>query len=156
MTHHRMIVHQEDIVEKEVEISNNTFIRSDIPLPSTPLSNFSFHRMTMDYQTHLIIAGAVIIAIIVMAITVRFIMTRSSKDSQVNVINYNTANSGYDNAIMIDQPDPVPSPPVQAKLSTDDFDHIDVEKILKKEVHLRNGWERMAVTRYSQRQNKEH
>ena len=110
----------------------------------------------MDYQTHLIIAGAVIIAIIAMAITAKFIMTRSSKDSQVNVVNYNTANSGYDNAIMIDQTDPVPSPPVQAKLSMDDFDHIDVEKILKKEAHLRNGWERMAVTRYSQRQNKEH
>ena len=110
----------------------------------------------MDYQTHLIIAGAVIIAIVVMAITVKFIMTRSSKDSQVNVVNYNTAKSGYDNAIMIDHPDPIPSPPVQAELSTDDFDHINLEEILKKEVHLHNGWERMAVTRHSQRQNKEH
>ena len=50
-----MIIHQEDIVEKEVEISNNTFIRSNIPLPSTTSqSSFSLHKMAMDYQTNLI------------------------------------------------------------------------------------------------------
>ena len=90
MTHHRMIVHQDDLEEKEVEITNKTFIRNNIPPSSTTFqSTFSLPKTSVAYQTPLIITGAILATIIIMAITARFIMTRSTKENPINSNNYN-------------------------------------------------------------------
>ena len=96
-----------------------------------------------------------------MALPAKLMMNRSRAENPINVNNYNTANSSNtnSNSNTMESPPrpscPAPAQPTQVQYNMEALQEIDLDAILQKEAHLRIGWERMAVTRFSQRQNKE-
>ena len=99
MTHHRMIIQQDKLVEKEVEINRTTFVKSEVPPPSAAIreSTSLLHSIKL-YQTPLIITGAVLAAILLMALPAKLMMNRSGNDKPINFNNYNSANSSNINS----------------------------------------------------------
>ena len=97
-----MIVSQDSLVEDAVEITNNTFIRSTTD-PEAAANHGTaswfktFTQAASPYKTPLIITGAVIAAMLVMAIPAKLLMGRSRDSGAVNINNYNTANSSSNN-----------------------------------------------------------
>ena len=168
-THHRMVISQDSLVEETVEITNSTFIRSIIDPAAAaslgPASWFkSFTQAASPYQTPLIITGAVVAAMLVMAIPARLIMGRSRDTGAVNFNNYNTANSSSDNANTVEieveapaEPNcPAPPPAAVAPYNIaaiGELDEKQMKVILLKAVHLRTPWERLAADKWTEQQN---
>ena len=161
-----MIIIQDNLVEKEVELKNNTFVRSIIP-PSAAVSRGatswieSFSQSAKLYQTPLIIAGAIIAALMVMALPAKLMLNKARDTGAVNVNNYNTANSSTDNSntveISTEPTCPASDPPTVAPYNIEAIEELDGKKmkvILEKEVHLCSAWERLAADRWSQRQSR--
>ena len=142
-THHRMIISQDSLVEDLVEITNNTFIRSTIDPEAAadfgPAAWFrSFTQAASPYQTPLIITGAVIATMLVMAIPAKLMMGRSRDTGAVNVNNYNTANSSADNSNTVEieveapaEPNcPAPSPASVAPYNIAAIGELEEEKMM--------------------------
>ena len=164
-THHRMIIIQDNLVEEEVELKNNTFSRSFIP-PAAAASQGatswfeSFSQSAKLYQTPLSIAGAVVAAMMVMALPAKLMLSKSRDAGAVNVNNYNTANSSADNSNTVETPVeptcPASSSPSVAPYNIEAIEELDVKKmkvILEKKIHLRSAWERLAADKWTQQQN---
>ena len=94
-----MIIQQDKLVEKEVEINRTTFVKSEVPPPSAAIreSTSLLHSIKL-YQTPLIITGAVLAAILLMALPAKLMMNRSGNDKPINFNNYNSANSSNINS----------------------------------------------------------
>ena len=173
-----MIVSQDSLVEDAVEITNNTFVRSTTdPEAAANLGTTSwlktFTQAANPYKTPLIITGAIITAILVMAVPAKILMGRSGNPGAVNINNYNTANSSSNNTnkvdmdadsvdLEIEEPNsPAPPPAIAAIEQAEEGVHPAIEegeevkiwKILEKAVHLRTPGERLAVDKWSLQQD---
>ena len=169
------------MVENAVEITNNTFIRSTIdPEAAANLGSSSwFSSVTQaasPYMTPLIITGAAIAAILIVAILAKLMLGRSSESGAVNINNYNTADSSPSNTNKVDvdtgsidvdtaKNDNPPQHPAQLDLAVveqgeEDINQADDEeeetriwKILDKAAHLRSARERLAVDKWAMHQD---
>ena len=173
-THHRMIVSQDSLVEDAVEITNNTFVRSTTdPEAAANLGTTSwlktFTQAANPYKTPLIITGAIITAILVMAVPAKILMGRSGNPGAVNINNYNTAKPSSNNSNKLDvdmgnmEVDPLypalhdPAAAEQEEeevlQAEEEDEEVKIWKILKKAAHLRSAKERIAVDNWSKQQD---
>ena len=176
-----MIVSQDSLVEDAVEITNNTFIRSTIdPEAAANLGSSSwFSSVTQaasSYKTPLIITGAIVAAMLAVAVPAKMMLGKSGESGAVNINNFNTANSSSNNANKVDVDagsmdvdsaetgnpplHPAQHNPAIAEQGEEEIHQAEVEdeevriwKILDKAAHLRSPQERIAIDKWSMQQD---
>lgn len=159
-----MFITQDSIVEDAVEVTNDTFIENTaIPATSASLESTSWFnsiiKAVSSYQTPVIVGGAIIAAMLVMAIPAKLMLNKSGKTGGVNVSNYITVNTSSDSSKTVEievenpiEPNcPLPPPVVVAPYNLAAIGEVkreEMQKILLKKVHLRTPWERLAVDKW--------
>ena len=173
-THHRTIVIQDSLVEDEVNITNDTFIRSiydpeaGASFGSSSWLN-SITQSASSYGTPLIIAGVALAIVVAAAVPARMMLKKTSEAGGVNINNYNTNKASSNNSNKVDgdmgsiEVDPLypalhgPAAAEQEEEEVSQAEEEDEEvkiwKILQKAAHMRSPMERIAVDNWSKQQD---
>ena len=169
-THHRTTVIQDSLVEDEVDITNNTFIRStmDPAVGASSESSSWFKSVTQSassYRTPLIIIGIIISAVILAAaIPAGMMLKKTSGTKGVNINNYNSTQASSNNSnkvdgdmggIEVDSLFPALHGPAAAgqEEEEEEDEEVKIWKILRKAAHLRSPMERIAADNWQKRQD---
>ena len=174
-SHHRTVVIQDSLVEDEVKITNDTFIRNtynpeggDIFGSSSWLDSVT--QAGSPYRTPLIVIGIIISAVVLAAaVPAGMMLKKTGEAGGVNINNYTTNKASADNSNKVDgnmggieaNLHPALLGPAAAEqeegevpqAEEEEEEELDILRILRKAAHLRSPAERIRADDWARLQD---